>query len=458
MPEEITTNHLTSGSRQGTAFHADVASPGASKASANAFCQGPALAVPNVAAKSGVLTPEVSGISHHAICETSSSNLRARIDAELRALRDQSQFRSLDIPRGINLCSNDYLGLSSDPRLKQAVLAAVASSPRLASTGSRLLSGNSFDWESIEREFADFVGAQSALYFSSGYAANVGLLSSILRPDDIVFSDALNHASLIDGIRLSRARKVIYPHCDLAFLERALQENANTPGARLIVTEGVFSMEGDLAPLEALVDLASRRDADLIFDEAHAIGVFGSEGRGIVAGLPDRSRILAAVYPCGKALASCGAFICGSSSVREHLVNHARSFIFSTAPPPYIAHQIRAALALVREADDRRAHLRSISSVLRTALSEAGLRCGSGEAPIIPVILGSNESALRVASELQSAGFAVKAIRPPTVPAGAARIRLSLTSEISLDEIHRLAQVLVNAASSASRSASVAHA
>ncbi|MFZ0922188.1 MAG: aminotransferase class I/II-fold pyridoxal phosphate-dependent enzyme, partial [Candidatus Acidiferrales bacterium] len=159
------------------------------------------------------------------------NDLRARIDADLRALREHSQFRSLDIPRGITLCSNDYLGLAVDPRLKQAVLAALSSSAHVGSTGSRLLSGNSRDWESIESEFAAFVGAESALYFSSGYAANVGLLSSVLHDGDIVFSDALNHSSLIDGIRLSRARKIIYPHGDLRFLERALQENTSAPGA-----------------------------------------------------------------------------------------------------------------------------------------------------------------------------------------------------------------------------------
>ncbi|MFZ0332788.1 MAG: 8-amino-7-oxononanoate synthase [Candidatus Acidiferrales bacterium] len=388
------------------------------------------------------------------------NTLRARIDADLRALRDHSQFRSLDIPRGLDLCSNDYLGLAADPRLQQAVLDAVAASSRVASTGSRLLSGNSRDWESIEAEFADFVGAESALYFSSGYAANLGLLSSVLRDGDIVFSDALNHASLIDGIRLSRARTIIYPHCDLRFLARALQENASATGAKLIVTESIFSMEGDIAPLEQLLKLAETYNANLVVDEAHALGVCGPEGRGIVAALPDRRRILAAVYPCGKALASCGAFVCCGTVVKDYLVNHARSFIFSTATPPYIAHQIRAALAMARAVDARRAHLRRISLALRAAVTAAGLRCGSGDTPIVPVILGSNESALRVASELQSHGFAVKAIRPPTVAPGTARIRLSLTSEISLEDVHHLAHALITAVSSVREAApaSLAHA
>ncbi len=380
--------------------------------------------------------------------ESPENDLCARIDAELTALREHSQLRSLDLPRGLDLCSNDYLGLASNPRLKQAVLDAVSTASRLASTGSRLLSGNSRDWQEIESEFADFVGFDSALYFSSGYAANVGLLSSIAQPNDIIFSDALNHASLIDGIRLSRAQKIIYPHRDLPFLENALRENASAPAAKIIVTESIFSMEGDIAPLENLVNLAAAHNAFLIVDEAHALGVCGHEGRGLVSVLPDRSRVLAAVYPCGKALASCGAFVVGSAALKEFLVNHARSLIFSTANPPYIAHQIRAALALARAADDRRAHLREMSLTLRTALSAAGLNCGDGDTPIIPVILGSNESALCVAAELQSAGFAVKAIRPPTVPPNSARIRISLTSNVSLDDVHRLARALSAAASS----------
>ncbi|HLW81426.1 MAG TPA: 8-amino-7-oxononanoate synthase [Candidatus Acidoferrales bacterium] len=388
------------------------------------------------------------------------NDLRARIDADLRALHEHSQFRSLEIPAGINLCSNDYLALAADPRLKQAVLAAIDSCERLGSTGSRLLSGNSCDWEAIESEFANFVGVESALYFTSGYAANVGLLSAILQPDDIVFSDALNHASLIDGIRLSHARKIIYPHGDLRFLERALQQNANASGAKIIVTESIFSMEGDIAPLAEILHLAEHHGAYVIVDEAHAIGVCGAQGRGLVAELaaelPSRSRILATVYTCGKALASVGAFVCCSRAVKHFLVNYARSFIFSTAAPPYIAHQIRAALDLARAADDRRKHLAQIAAALRAELSAAGLDCGSSTSHIIPVILGSNEAALHVASQLQSAGFAVKAIRPPTVAPGTARIRLSLTSTISFEDVHRLSRALVNAVSAAPRSSSTA--
>src|SRR5579864_8558425 len=211
--------------------------------------------------------------------------LRERIAGELEALREQSQLRSLEILSGINLCSNDYLGLAADPRLKQAVIEAVASARQMGATGSRLLSGNSREWEELETEFAEFAGAESALYFGSGYAANMGLLSSVLQPGDIVFSDALNHASLIDGIRLSGAHKLIYPHGDMQFLEDALRENSRSTGAKVIVTESIFSMEGDVARLGDLVRLAQQYGAELIVDEAHALGVRGPEGRGVAADL-----------------------------------------------------------------------------------------------------------------------------------------------------------------------------
>jgi 8-amino-7-oxononanoate synthase len=383
-----------------------------------------------------------------------------RMAQELDTLRAQSQFRTLDASAGINLNSNDYLGLASDPRLKQALLDAVAQAAAVGSTGSRLLSGNAREWEETESQFADFAGTEAALYFGSGYAANLGLLTSILGPGDIVFSDARNHASLIDGIRLSGAAKVIYPHGDLNFLEAALREHAGDEGAKLIVTETVFSMEGDIAPMDGLLCLAREYGAALVLDEAHATGVFGPQGRGIAAEHACEREILAIVHTCGKALASAGAFVCGGNTLREHLINRARTFIFSTAMPPYFARQIQAALALVREADAERAHLREIAGALREELAARGFDCGTSATHIVPVIFGSNEMALHVASELQRSGFAVKAIRPPTVPAGTARVRFSLTSRVSLDEIRRLALAMDAACKSLPRdpAASAVHA
>jgi len=372
--------------------------------------------------------------------------MQHRIRRELDALRDASQFRTLECITGVNLSSNDYLGLAEDPRLKQGVAEAVQRAPAVGSTGSRLLSGNSPEWESLEENFAEFAGTEAALYFGSGYAANIGLLGSLLGPGDIVFSDAFNHASLIDGIRLSRATKTIYPHRDLRFLENALRDHAGEPGARIIVTESIFSMEGDIAPIAELLQLARKYSAALLLDEAHATGVCGPQGRGLAAQLDAQREILAIVHTCGKALASAGAFVCGSRALKDYLVNRARTFIFSTAMPPYFAAQIKAALDLAREADDRRTHLRDISATLRDKLAAAGLNIGTTATHIVPVIFGSNDSALHAASELQRSGFAIRAIRPPTVPAGSARIRISLTSKITHDEVRRLIAVLSRSA------------
>ena len=364
--------------------------------------------------------------------------LRERITGELDDLREQSQLRSLEILSGANLCSNDYLGLAADPRLKQAVVEAVASARQMGATGSRLLSGNSREWQELETEFAEFAGTESALYFGSGYAANVGLLGSILQPGDICFSDALNHASLIDGMRLSGAEKIIYPHGDMQFLEDALREKSHSAGAKVIVTESIFSMEGDVARIDDLLRLARTYGAELIVDEAHALGVRGPEGRGVVAELNLEHEILAIVYTCGKALASVGAFVCCDAKLKDFLINCARTFLFSTALPPYFARQIRAALKIARKEDSRRKHLHEISIALREGLSAAGLNYGASSTQIVPVILGANEAAINVAAQLQAAGFAVRAIRPPTVPAGTARIRISLTSRITLADVHRL--------------------
>jgi len=383
-----------------------------------------------------------------------------RMAQQLGALRAQSQFRTLDTPTGINLNSNDYLGLATDPRLKQAVLDAVARVPAVGSTGSRLLSGNAREWEELESEFAEFVGTETALYFSSGYAANVGLLTSILSPGDTVFSDACNHASLIDGIRLSGAAKVICPHADMSFLENALRERAGDDGAKVVVTETVFSMEGDVAPIHDLLLLARKYGAAIVLDEAHATGVLGPQGRGIAAEVACEREVLAIVHTCGKALASAGAFVCSGNTLKEYLINRARTFIFSTAMPPYFARQIQAALALAREANAERAHLHETAAALREELVARGFDCGTSTTHIVPVLLGSNEMALHVASELQRSGFAVRAIRPPTVPAGSARVRFSLTSQLSLDDIRQLAQAMDAACKSLPRlpAASAVHA
>jgi 8-amino-7-oxononanoate synthase len=373
------------------------------------------------------------------------SSLTRSLEKELREIEARGQLRTLEIPAGINFCSNDYLGLATNPALRAAVMEAVARAERVGSTGSRLLAGNAREWEELEREFADFAGTDAALYFTSGYGANVGLLGAVVGRGDIIFSDASNHASLIDGARISGAEKVVYPHCDLAALELALHDRVSQPGRKLVVTESVFSMDGDLAPLREMTTLAKRYGAEMVVDEAHATGVFGAEGRGRVADLGLVDEIFAVVHMCGKALASAGAFVCGGVTLKKYLVNRARTFLFNTALPPYFAEQIRAALALAQGADAARAQLRAMSAKLREDLRASGWDTGNSASQIVPVLLGGNDVASRIAAELGREEFAVRAIRPPTVAEGTARLRLSLNCSLKDGEVAKLARAMATA-------------
>jgi glycine C-acetyltransferase len=368
--------------------------------------------------------------------------LNRELLAGLRELESRSQRRNLVEISGVNLCSNDYLGLADHPALREAAIQGLRDANRAGGTGSRLLSGHAAVWSELEDEFARFAGSEAALYFGSGYAANIGLLTSLAGENDVIFSDALNHASLIDGTRLSGARKIIYPHRDLNALEAALKENQHGRGRKLIVTETVFSMDGDVAPVEDIVVLAERYGAVVIVDEAHATGVHGPGGRGIAATLLASGKIVAAMHTCGKALASAGAFVCGSAVLREHLINHARAFIFSTALPPYMATQIRAALCLAKEMDGERAELSSRAREFVEALRNDGWETMGSVTQIVPAVIGENSAALSAAEYLQREGFAVRAIRPPTVPLGTARLRFSLTQKIKTQELEQLVTAL----------------
>jgi 8-amino-7-oxononanoate synthase len=369
-------------------------------------------------------------------------SLLAELQAGLRELESRSQRRTLVEIAGVNLCSNDYLGLTDNPSLKQSVIEALAKAARIGGTGSRLLSGHAAAWNELEEEFAAFAGSEAALYFGSGYAANLGLLTSLAGKTDVIFSDALNHASIIDGIRLSGARKIIYSHRDLNALESSLKENQSKPGRKLIVTETVFSMEGDVVPLDAIVALAEKYGAGVIVDEAHATAVHGPDGRGIAAQFLADGRILAAMHTCGKALASAGAFVCGTAVLREHLINHARIFIFGTAMPPYMAEQIRAALHLAAGMNTERAELLSRSQDFAKSLQRDGWETLGTTTQIVPAVIGANDAAVAAAEFLQRAGFAVRAIRPPTVPPGTTRIRFSVTHKLTAAELEKLAAAL----------------
>jgi 8-amino-7-oxononanoate synthase len=367
---------------------------------------------------------------------------QGEMESGLRALEARSQRRTLAEIQGVNFCSNDYLGLAEHPALHAALMEAVRESARVGGTGSRLLSGHARAWNELEEIFAQFAGTEAALYFGSGYTANLGLLSTLVGKDDLVFSDASNHASLIDGIRLSGARRIIYPHLDLGALESALHKEEHERCRKLIVTESVFSMEGDVADIAALLGLAERHGAGLIVDEAHATAVHGPGGRGIVAAAGAAREVAASVHTCSKALASAGAFVCGSSVLREHLINHARTFLFTTAMPPYMAGQIRAALELVRNMQAQRAELQAMSTRLRNSLRATAWDTAGSTTQIVPVLIGTNEETLSAAEYLQQDGFALRAIRPPTVPEGSARLRLSLTCTIAAQELIRLERSL----------------
>ena len=359
----------------------------------------------------------------------------ARLAATLAELRGAGLLRQMRLPQGIDLVSNDYLGLAEHPYICDRMRDALARLPA-GSGGSRLLRGHHEVFEQLEERLAECSGTEAALLFGSGYAANIGLLQAIVSPDDLIVSDELNHASLIDGIRLTKARTVIYPHQDLDALEAALQ----TPhqGRAIVVTESVFSMDGDLTPLREVATIADRGGAVLVVDEAHATGLWGARGSGRVEELGLRDRVLATVHTGGKALGSGGAWVAGSRALCDVMVNRARSFIFSTAPLPVLAAALGAGLDLVVREPQRRVDVHRKSALLRQALAEAGLNVGGGS-PIVPIIAGSNESALALQAGLSAAGFDVRAVRPPTVPAGTARLRVTVRAPVSDADLQRFA-------------------
>jgi len=328
----------------------------------------------------------------------------------------------LDGREVINLGSNDYLSLAADPRLGRAAERVIGESG-VGAGASRLIVGNHHAHTVLESAVADWLRCGGVRLFNAGYAANVGVLTALLRAGDVVFSDALNHASIIDGCRLSRAEVVVFPHRDLGALEAAL--GAHVGRRRIIVSESLFSMDGDVADVVGLAALAKRHDAALMLDEAHALGVMGPEGRGVAALAGITPELLIGTF--GKALGSFGAFVATSASIAELLWNRARSFVFSTALPPMVAAASGAALEIVRgrEGDERRATLAASERQFRAAVARVS---GAPESPIAPVIVGDDRVALAVAAATLEAGVFVPGIRPPTVPAGTARLRASLAA------------------------------
>jgi 8-amino-7-oxononanoate synthase len=367
----------------------------------------------------------------------------ARAREELAAIAANGLLRSLEPLRTgagaevelssgerlVNFSANDYLGLASHPAIRQA-LADGARQWGAGAGASRLVCGDYLPHQALEQELARFEGTESAVLFNSGYAANCGVVPAFVGPEDIVLSDALNHASLVDGCRLSRARTEVYPHADVAALEAALRR-ARQQGARrvLVATDTVFSMDGDLAPMAQIADACERQGALLVADEAHATGVLGPRGAGLVAQLGLGGRVDLRVGTLSKAAGAFGAYVAATRSCCELLVNRARPLIFSTGLPPAVPHAALTALRILQgvEGDALRARLRSNVERFAVGLRALGLPAEAAT-PIFPVVLGAPEAALSASAQLRKQGLLVKPIRPPTVPAGSSRLRIALTA------------------------------
>lgn len=342
---------------------------------------------------------------------------------------------------GLDFGSNDYLGLATHPEVLAAARGSDGRSTKLLRFGSGaspVLSGYTPHHATLEAELARLSGTEAALVFSSGYGCNVGALACLASQEDLILSDALNHASLIDGCRLSKAQRIIYPHNDIQALESLLQSQRTQFRRALLVTESIFSMDGDAAPLKELSELCQRFDVGLVVDEAHATGMYGEQGGGLVSELGLQSQVLMKLGTLSKALGGIGGYACGSSDLVEYLVNHCRSYLFSTAPPVPVVQAVAQAVRLLAGMSSARRQLRQHSQQLRRSLQQRGWSVPDGDSPIVPVLVGSENTALELSQRLAGLGLRVPAIRPPTVPRGTSRLRISLSSQHSGQDIQHL--------------------
>jgi glycine C-acetyltransferase/8-amino-7-oxononanoate synthase len=376
------------------------------------------------------------------------TEIQERLD-ELKQLGLYRRTRQVSGPQGprvvldgkpvLLLCSNNYLGLADHPRVRQAA-ADAAMRWGVGAGASRLISGNMTVHRRLEKRLADFEGSEACVLFGSGYLANTGIVAALAREDEVVFSDALNHASIVDGCRLARAETFVYDHADVEHLAWGL-EQARGRGA-LIVTDGVFSMDGDVAPLLDIVELAQAYDARIVVDEAHATGALGPGGRGAVAEAGLQEHVDVVVGTLGKALGSYGAYACCDADMAQYLINTARPLIFSTALPPPAAAGALAALELLEEQPRRVHKLQLAGDLLRSELEAQGFDVGASSTQIIPLIVGEPDRAMRVCELALESGVFAQAIRPPTVPAGSARLRLAVMASHTKTELRNAAHVL----------------
>lgn len=360
----------------------------------------------------------------------------------LAGLERRGRRRSLMPNGGIDFTSNDYLGFAHSQRIRSAIAAAMERGVPAGSGGSRLLRGNHAEHALLEEEAAAFFGSQRMQYFSTGYAANAALFSTLPQRGDLIVHDALIHASAHEGIAASRAQAVAARHNDVGSFENELAKwrKAGGSGHAWIAVESLYSMDGDRAPLAELAALADRYDSFLVIDEAHATGVFGDNGRGLATGLERRDNVVL-LHTCGKALGVSGALLGANAVICDYLVNRARSFIYSTAPSPLMAAGVREALKMLAGEPRRRLDLHRLSTFARSYLAETIGMGGSGS-HILPIMIGSTIRALRIAERMRAEGFDIRAIRPPTVPEGTARLRIAITLNVDETAIFRMLDCL----------------
>jgi len=371
--------------------------------------------------------------------------LLAPYTRQLEALSARGRARQLQARTGVDFSSNDYLGLARAPAISTAIMNAIARGVPVGAGGSRLLRGNAPEHEALEAQAARFFGSEAALYMANGFGANLAILSALPRPGDLIIADELAHASMHDGIRQSRTKSVFVAHNDAQAFDDAIvqwraQGGTSTPW---IVAETLYSMDGDMAPVDAFAAIAQRHDAMLLLDEAHATGVFGPDGRGLAAHLEGTENLIT-LHTCGKGLGVEGAFVCAPKALIDTLINKARPFIFSTAPSPLMAVAVSAALEQVAGAagDALRTQLHMRIDAAHTAIC-APLSLPARQSQILPIIIGNDKRTMDIAAACQQAGFDVRGIRPPTVPTGTSRLRLSLTLNATQADIAALADRLV---------------
>ncbi|MBI5326835.1 MAG: 8-amino-7-oxononanoate synthase [Deltaproteobacteria bacterium] len=385
-------------------------------------------------------------------------------EQELSRLKDAGLYRSLSLIQGaqeprvaingrevIILCSNNYLGLANHPKIKEAAIKSIEKYG-FGSGASRLVSGNMEPHRELEERLARFKGTEAALVFNSGYHANIGIISALVGKGDVIFSDKLNHASIVDGCLLSKAELKRYPHCDMDRLERLLQETekgrsgatekdltahqfANSPIRKLIITDGIFSMDGDIAPLQDISVLADKYNCVLMVDDAHATWVLGINGKGTLEHFGIDNPDIIQMGTLGKALGCFGAYVAGSRKLIDYLINKARSFIYTTSLPPTVCAAGIAAIDIIEDEPQIRQGLWDRVKFFRKGLKEAGLNTMQSETQIIPILIGEADKAVRISRSLLDKGIFVQAIRPPTVPEGTSRLRITLMANHSLDDL-----------------------